>query len=133
MEKTSRAIIINDGKVLLFFRRRIRDGREVTYYSLPGGHLEDGELFEDTVIREVKEEMNLDVRIIDYVGMNKDGNCEEKFYHCEIVDGDIKFGGEELDRCCDSNYYEIRWVDIDEIDKEMLWNIDFVRRISEVK
>ena len=133
MEKTSRAIIINDGKVLLFFRRRIRDGREVTYYSLPGGHLEDGELFEDTVIREVKEEMNLDVRIIDYVGMNKDGNCEEKFYHCEIGGGDIKFGGEELDRGCDSNYYEIRWVDIDEIDKEMLWNIDFVRRISEVK
>jgi len=132
MEKTARAIIINDGKVLVFFRRRIRDGKEVTYYSLPGGHLEEGETFEDTVIREVKEEMNIDVKIIDYVGMNIDGNYEERFYHCEIIGGDIKFGGEELERCCESNYYEIRWVEIDDIDEEMLRVLDFVRRVSGV-
>ena len=132
MEKTARAIIINDGKVLVFFRRRIRDGKEVTYYSLPGGHLEDGETYEDAVIREVKEEMNIDVKIINYVGMNNDGTCEERFYHCEIIGGDIKFGGEELERCCESNYYEIRWVEIDDIDEEMLRVLDFVRRVSGV-
>ena len=75
------------------------------------------------------EEMNIDVKIIDYVGMNNDGNCEERFYHCEIIGGDIKFGGEELERCCDSNYYEIRWVDVDTIDLEMLRVLDIVRRV----
>ncbi len=129
MGKTARAIIVDDGRVLVFFRRRIRDGKEVTYYALPGGHLEDGETYEDAVIREVKEEMNIDVKIIDYVGMNNDGNCEERFYYCEIIGGDIKFGGEELERCCESNYYEIRWVDIDTIDPDMLRVLDFVRRV----
>ena len=56
MEKTARAIIVDDGKVLVFFRRRIRNDVEVIYYSLPGGHLEDGETYEDAVIREVKED-----------------------------------------------------------------------------
>ena len=129
MVRTARAIIINDDKILLFFRRRIRDGKEVIYYSLPGGHLEEGESFEDAVIREVKEEMNIDVKIIDYVGMNNNEDCCEKIYHCKIIGGDVKFGGEELERCSDSNYYEIRWVKIDALDKEMFWNIDFVRRV----
>lgn len=131
MERTARAIIVDDGRVLVFFRRRIRDGKEVIYYSLPGGHLEDGETYEDAVIREVKEEMNIDVKIIDYVGINKDSNYEERFYHCEIIGGDIEFGGEELDRCCESNYYEIRWVEIDGIIPEMLRVIDFVRMVVE--
>ena len=129
MEKTARAIIVDGRKVLVFFRRRIRNGEEVMYYALPGGHLEDSETFEDAVIREVKEEMNIDVKIIDYVGMNNDMNCEERFYHCEIVGGEIKFGGEELERCCDSNYYEIRWVDVDDIDEDMLRVLDLVRRV----
>lgn len=129
MVRTARAIIINDGKVLLFFRKRIKNGIENVYYSLPGGHLEEGESFEDAVIREVKEEMNIDVRIIDYVGMNNISDCEEKIYHCEIISGDIKFGGEELERCSDSNYYEIMWVSIDKLDKDMFWNLDFVRKV----
>ena len=129
MNKTARAIIINDGKVLLFFRRRIKDGKKIVYYSLPGGHLEGDETFEDAVVREVKEEMNIDVKVLDYVGVNEDKNCEERVFHCEIVGGDIKFGGEELERCSEDNYYEIRWVLIDDIDKRMLWNIDFVRKV----
>ena len=129
MEKTARAIIVDGRKVLVFFRRRIRNGEEVTYYSLPGGHLEIGETFEDAVIREVKEEMNIDVKIIDYVGGKNDMNCEERFYHCEIIGGEIKFGGEELERCCDSNYYEIRWVDVDDIEPDMLRVLDLVRRV----
>ena len=129
MNKTARAIIINDGKVLLFFRRRIKDGKKIVYYSLPGGHLEGDEKFEDAVVREVKEEMNIDVKVLDYVGVNEDKNCEERVFYCEIVGGDIKFGGEELERCSEDNYYEIRWVLIDDIDKMMLWNIDFVRKV----
>ena len=116
-------VLVRDGKILV---QRERGGNE---YALPGGHLEDSETFEDAVIREVKEEMNIDVKVIDYVGMNNDMNCEERFYHCEIVGGEIKFGGEELERCCDSNYYEIRWVDVDDIDEDMLRVLDLVRRV----
>lgn len=50
------AIIVNDkGEILL--QSRADNDR----WGLPGGRQELGERFEDTVIREVKEETNLDV------------------------------------------------------------------------
>lgn len=49
------AIIINDKKQILFQRRVDNDK-----WGLPGGCQEIGETFEETVIRDVKEETNLD-------------------------------------------------------------------------
>lgn len=51
------AIIINDKKQILLQRRTDNDK-----WGLPGGCQEIGETFEETVIREVKEETNLDVK-----------------------------------------------------------------------
>ena len=132
MRKTARAIIIDNGKLLVFYRRKIINGEVVTYYAIPGGHLEDNETLEDTVVRELKEEMNLDIKILDYLGMIFVDNQEEYYYHCKIIGGDIKFGGEEFDRCNDDNYYEIRWVSVDEIKPGEVRAIDFVRRVSGV-
>ena len=55
----SRALILDNDKVLLI--HRFKDGRE--YFVLPGGHIEDGETEEETLIREIKEETNLDAQI----------------------------------------------------------------------
>ena len=46
---SSRAIIIKDNKLVVLFRRRIRDGKVVEYYSLPGGGLEEGETLEENM------------------------------------------------------------------------------------
>ena len=51
-------VLINkEGKVLIGKRR----GSHAQKYSIPGGHLELGESFEDGATREVKEETDLDV------------------------------------------------------------------------
>lgn len=51
------AIIVNDeGKILL------QNRSDKNIWGLPGGCQELGERFQDTIIREVKEETNLDVR-----------------------------------------------------------------------
>lgn len=51
-------IIVNDeGKVLI----GKRTGSHAPYYSIPGGHLELGETFEQAAIKEVKEETNLSI------------------------------------------------------------------------
>jgi 8-oxo-dGTP diphosphatase len=51
-------IIINDeGKVLIGKRK----GAHAQYYSIPGGHLELGDTFEYTAVREVKEETDLEI------------------------------------------------------------------------
>ena len=128
MEKTARAIIIKDNKLLVFFRRKIINGEVVTYYALPGGHVENGEMIEDTVVRELKEEMNLDIRVIRYLGKMVIDGIEENYFDCEIVGGVLNFGGEELERNCDSNYYEIRWLSISELDNSGIRALPLVRR-----
>ena len=51
------AIIVNENDQILLQSRADRDK-----WGLPGGCQELGERFEDTVIREIKEETNLDVK-----------------------------------------------------------------------
>ena len=128
MEKTARAIIFENDKLLVFYRRKIREGKEITYYAIPGGHVENDESFEETVLRELKEEMNVDIKILGYLGKLNVDNREEHYYHCEIVSGEIQFGGEELDRNSYDNYYEIRWLPIDELDDSGIRSIDLVKR-----
>lgn len=50
-------IIINDNKVL------VEKSQKYDMYALPGGHVEFGELTSSTIIREVKEEIKLDVEV----------------------------------------------------------------------
>ena len=129
MRKTSRAIIIVDDKLLVFFRRKIRDGKIVTYYAIPGGHVEENETCEDTVVRELKEEMNIDIKVLNYLGKLVVDNQEESYYHCEIVGGEIKFDGEELERCSDTNYYEIRWLPISELDTSDIRAVELIKKV----
>ena len=129
MRKTARAIIIEEDKLLVFFRRKMVEGKEITYYAIPGGHVEGDESCEDTVIRELKEEMNLDIKIINYLGKIVIDNQEENYYNVRIIGGELKFGGEELERNCDDNYYEIRWLPISELDNSGIRSIAFIRRV----
>ena len=129
MKKTARAIIIKDNKLLVFFRRKIKDGKEITYYAIPGGHLEDNETLEDACIREIKEELNLDIEIIDYLGNIIVDNQEEYYYYVKIIGGELCFGGEELERQSIDNYYEIRWINLDEIDNSGIRSIDLIKKV----
>lgn len=131
MERTARAVIIDDNRLLVFFRRKIIDGKEITYYAIPGGHVEDNESCENTVVRELKEETNLDIKVLCYLGKIIVDNHEENYYHCEIIGGKIKFGGEELEICSDSNYYEIRWLSISELDGSNIRAKYLVKRVLE--
>lgn len=128
MKKTARVIIIDDDKLLVFFRRKEIDGNIYTYYAIPGGHLEDNETLEETAIREIKEEMNLDIEILGYLGNLVIDNQEENYYHGKIIGGKLQKGCEALDRNSDSNYYEIRWLPISELDNSDIRALSLVRR-----
>ena len=120
MEKRigSRAIIINDNKVLAMYRRKTdKEGNVDEYYVTPGGGQEGNETLEETVKRELKEEFNVEIKIIGYLGVKENEKSINHFYHCEIVNGTPSLSGEEKERMTDDNYYEVREVSLDEIDK----------------
>src|SRR5438128_6480409 len=66
-EPTVGALIVNDlGKILL-----ARSHKWFDRYTLPGGHIEVGETMVDAVKREVKEEVGLDVDVVDLLLMQE--------------------------------------------------------------
>lgn len=94
------AIIVNDKRQILLQSRADNDR-----WGLPGGCQELGERFEDTVIREVKEETNLDVseenlELIAIVSGNSRRN--------EYPNGDVVINNTAL--YCVKNYSgELKW------------------------
>lgn len=53
--------IVRDGKLLIGLRNyTAKDWRDISVWTVPGGHCEPGEDFEEAARREAKEEVNLD-------------------------------------------------------------------------
>jgi len=109
------AVIICKGKILLE-KRKGQPGRGK--WTIPGGLVELGESAEQTVIREAKEETNLEVEnpeLIDVVNnITADENGKIK-YHFVIVDYFVKLKGGTLKAADDAA--ELRWVTFDEVEK----------------
>ncbi|MDD6652244.1 MAG: NUDIX domain-containing protein [Clostridium sp.] len=113
---SSRAIIIEDNKLLAMFRRKVKDGKTKEYYVIPGGGRENNETLEENVIRELKEEFEIDIKILGYLGVEEHENTIEHYFHCKRVSGTPKISGEELERMTQSNYYEPRYIDLTNLD-----------------
>lgn len=124
---SSRAIIELDNKLVVLFRRRKINGETIEYYSLPGGGLEEGETLEENVIREVKEELSVDIKVLGYVGSSEDDKSIQHYFHAEIINGTPKLGGEELERLSDENYYEVAYLDLDNLDDYNIREKDKIR------
>lgn len=114
---SSRGIIIEDGKVLTMFRRKIKDGIVKEYYVIPGGGIENNETLVENVTRELKEEFTIDIEVLGYLGKDEDEVSIANFFHCKRVNGEVKLSGEELERMSEDNYYEPRYIDINNLDK----------------
>jgi 8-oxo-dGTP diphosphatase len=72
------ALIINsEGKILLT-RRGVNARNQVGKWEAPGGKVEFGETARETIIREAKEELNIDIQIDALLGFVDDIIEEEK-------------------------------------------------------
>lgn len=106
--------MIAAGKVALI--ERIRDG--MTYYVFPGGGIEPGETAEETVTREVFEEVG--VRVIikdDSIHSKREDGSEETYFFAEMVSGIFGNGqGEEFKPGRQRGSYTPVWVDLRKIE-----------------
>lgn len=123
------AFIIKDMNVLLMYRKK--NGRE--YYCIPGGMVEEGETPEEAARREVREETNLDVKTekllltfereiyddgkVTLYHEKSGGLVREYFFLAEDIMGEEKLGGPELERQSESNFYQLQWIKLSDIDK----------------
>ena len=106
------AVVLRDGKMLLA-RHRV-DGQE--WWCLPGGGREDGETPEAGVLREIREECNVDgnvVRLVSYVSYGED---DAYTYLVEIGDQTPVLGKDpEVEDGDDTYLIGIRWLELSEV------------------
>jgi len=130
---SSRAIIIKDNKLVTLFRRKKKNNIIKEYYSLPGGKLEKNETIEECIIREVKEELCVDVKILKFINTVEYENSIEYYFYCEIINGEPKLGGEELERLNENNYYEVNYLDLDKLDQYDIYSKDMIKSVIKDK
>lgn len=83
-----------DGRVLLLRHRLWPDGRQ---WGLPSGYAERGETFEDTVVREVREETALEVRTGRLVRLTSGYRLRaEVAFEAELVGGTLRVDRREI-------------------------------------
>lgn len=93
MRKRSGAIIELDGKIALI--KRVRNNHE--YYVIPGGGIEEGETPEDAAIREVKEELGIDIAIEKLLTTLTFNNKLQYYFRANYIKGEFGTGdGEEF-------------------------------------
>lgn len=70
-----RAIIQSKGKILVCWHK------EKKYYFFPGGHIDFGELAEPALIRELKEELDIAVKSLSFIGIVENIYQEKRDKH----------------------------------------------------
>lgn len=87
------AVIEKDGKYLLI-KEKLSSGNEK--WIVPGGKVEFGEKLEDAVKREIKEETNLDIEILEFLDFYEavypdyDYHTVIFFFHAIPINHDMK-------------------------------------------
>lgn len=113
--KTARGITFIDNKVLLLHRIRKENDIYLDYYAIPGGGVED-ETLEDACIRELLEETSLNVEINTYLGFEEYDTGICYYFLTNYLGGTPILGGEEKEKNNPDNFYEIKLIDINDID-----------------
>ncbi len=119
-------IIVHKGKLLLL--KKLSRG----WYELPAGKIEDGETPEQCAIRETKEELGVDVDILEAFGEveypHKGDVAYAQWFFAALKDGQIPIMTEP------DEFEHYRFVDIEELDSIPLSpNVQMLVRVLEAK
>jgi len=73
-----RAIIQDDDRILICKRK------DEDYYFFPGGHIDFGESAESALVRELKEELNISIKKLSFIGTVENILIQDNEKHHEI-------------------------------------------------
>lgn len=107
---TVRGIIKNDSNEILIVKRHPKSRTDPEMWELPGGKVEKGEHFADALVREIKEETNLDAEVGDFCEAIQNDYSHKRtvqlMMYLEDVRGDVKISDEHT---------EYMWASIEKI------------------
>lgn len=122
--KAARGIVLDDeGNIAVFYKKNKNQ------YKVPGGGLDENESFEEVFIREVREEVGCEVKIISCLGYTEEcktksnyiqtsyvfvGKVIKKLENLELTKMEIDEGGERL------------WMKPEEALEKMKQNYDYI-------
>lgn len=123
LRRAVRCFLIKENKVVVikYKKGNIKEG----YYDIPGGKIEDGEVAEQTAIREMKEETGIDIRNLKHKGFMTIEYPNRKFIFNTFITSD--YVGEP--REFEENISE--WIDIQKLlqKEKILSNIMILERL----
>lgn len=103
-------LILRDGEKVLLLRR-FNTGYEDGKYSLPAGHVDQGETFTEALVREVGEEIGVtlnaeDARVVHIMHRKSlDSERVDTFFVTEKWEGEVK--NMEPEKCDDLSWFPI--------------------------
>ena len=108
MINVTAAIIKDENNRFLIARRR--PGKSLAgFWEFPGGKIEKGETPEESLARELKEEMNLVVKVKGFVGENvhhyEGFSITLMAYETKIIEGDMRL----------TDHDRVQWVTVEEM------------------
>ena len=113
-------LILNDKNEVLLLKRSMKCKTDRGIWSRPGGGVEFGETFEEAVVREIREEIGVDIDVIkclDYTNDLKFEDGMQKHWITLGFLGRIKSGEPkvmELDK-----HDEVRWFPMDNLPENL--------------
>lgn len=130
------AVIINDHKLLA-----MRDENS-PYYYLPGGRVNLHETAENAVLREVKEELEIDAKIIRPLWVNQGFFTEdvtgEQFHELciyflmDISQTDILNQGDKFRMYEGNHVHDYEWLAFERLEKEYLYPVFIKKKIFDL-
>ena len=126
MKEVTAAIIIDKNKILI--AQRGANEKLAGKWEFPGVKIELGETPQECLKREIKEELEVDIAVGNYLGESiytyPNGEIKLIAYFATILEGDIKL----------SVHDKVEWITISQIDKYDFApaDIPFIEKLKEV-
>ena len=98
---TMRGILKNDDGEILIVKRHPKSRTDPDMWELPGGKVENGEHFTDALVREIREETNLDAEAGDFCEAVQNDYSHKRtvqlIMYLDNVEGDVKISDEHTE------------------------------------
>jgi len=115
------ALIVNDKNETILLKRTSKTRNGAGFWAKPGGGVEFGEKVEDAVKREIREELGVDIEIINFLGFTE-GVFKDENQHWISLNYLAKIIGGEVKNMEPEKHEKIKWFKMDDLPEKTMKN-----------